>query len=173
MSSLDHYAQFILEILRTGSTFRKYLQKWPSHGRHQCSWSHSHVTGFYQHPKENSVFSKTGFLWTCLVGCLVLHIQWNLFYKILGFNQWPPNKTTRLLNKVKKFRTNHRKSPSYLQFGDTGLWFQGPFWTSNWFHYKEGEAGRVKGAQFGAQKNKKKIPHSNIWLIWEWVKLSP
>lgn len=64
-------------------------------------------------------------------------------------------------------------SPSYLLFGDTGLWFQGPFWTSNWFPYREGEAGRVIGAHFGVQKNKKKkIPQSTLGPTWEWGKLN-
>lgn len=63
-------------------------------------------------------------------------------------------------------------SPSYLLFGDTGLWFQGPFWTSNWFPYRGGEADRVIGAQFGVQKNKKKISQSNLGSTWEWVTLN-
>lgn len=63
-------------------------------------------------------------------------------------------------------------SPSYLLFGDTGLWFQGPFWTSNWFPYGRGETDRVIGAQFGVQKNKKKIPQSNLGPTWEWVTLN-
>lgn len=63
-------------------------------------------------------------------------------------------------------------SPSYLLFGDTGLWFRGPFWTSNWFPYGGGETERVTGAQFGVQKSKKKIPQSNLGPTREWVKLN-